>query len=184
MAIQTFYTLSNSPSSPRTLTVTLQQIWQPDNTLLDSQTHTITLSQDGTTATIGITDEQQGVEAEAQVLLLSGGIVCIDFIPRVFNSVLAMYAIAADRVAVFMQPFAADVEGLDRPVVRFEEGWGFEDAVGPRIPIREEAGAGGSDEEVDGGGRSGVEVFGEALERLFGSGKCVRWGGDQIVPSR
>jgi uncharacterized membrane protein len=173
----TFYTLSTSSSTPRTLTIHFEEIHQPCNVVVKSETHSITIGPDGTTATIKLTSD--GVSASEEVLLVESGVVCIDFIPKVFGSVLAMYTVSADRMAVFMLPFAADVDPLDRVVVRFEEGM-FEDVSGGRRKINTTS----EGEMVSEDGKSGVGVFYAALERLFGSGKSVRWAADRIWSSR
>lgn len=137
------------------------------------------------TAVLRLTSDDGATSAEAEVgLLPGGGVVCIDFIPRLFGgSVLAMYAIAADRVAVLMEPFATGVDWRDRAVVRFDVvGRRFERvSAGRRIRISGAGDGGASGVDVTGNDKSGVEVFGQALERLFGRGRNVVWGGQQIM---
>ena len=173
-----FYTLQTSFSAPRTLIIVLEYVHQPTSTLVDNQTHTITMQPDENhpRATIESTSND-GVTAGEEVFLAPSSVVCIDFLPRVFDwSVQPLYAVTPDRVAVFMQPFAAGVDPLQRPVVRFEGGM-FEDVVGA-VGRRMEVEPISEGTDVSATGQSGVEGFHQALVRLFGDGAAVKWGTD------
>jgi hypothetical protein len=160
----TFYTLS-TPSPHRTLIIHFEEIHQPFYVIVHSETHSITMDPEGTTATIEL--KRDDVSASEKLALVESGVVCIDFIPKVFGSFQVLYAVAADRVALFIHPFAADVHPLERVVVRFEEGM-FEDDFRGRRRIDT-----GERKAVAEDGSSGVDVFYAALARLFGSGKSV-----------
>ncbi|KAK4032101.1 hypothetical protein C8A01DRAFT_20784 [Parachaetomium inaequale] len=177
MSYKAVYTLQTSFSTPQTLTILLEYVEMPKNIVVDTQTHTITMhrGENQPKATIEVTSGD-GRTASEEVYLEHSSVVCIDFLPRVFDSsVLPMYAISPDRVVVFMQPFAAGMDPLERPVVRFEGGM-FENEFGRRIPV--ETNSEGTD--VSGGGQSGVEGFREALARLFGD-VAVKWGTQQTL---
>lgn len=92
-----------------------------------------------------------------------------------------MYAITFDKMMVFMQPFLAGIETWDRPVVLYDEKAGFE-ILGKweRVLVRNEEVDESGNLPVD--GKSGVQVFQEALEEQFGAGKGVRWGMEWTVP--
>ncbi|KAL2016775.1 hypothetical protein VTK56DRAFT_2988 [Thermocarpiscus australiensis] len=148
---------------------------------VESETHTITLLPERFTAVVEVANDE-GLAAGEEVLVGPGGaVLCVDFLPRVFGSVLVMYAISWDQVAIFMQPFSALVEPSERPVVKFREG---EFELGPLesrwmrpVPVDHDG-----DEGVVVEGRSGVEMFQEALESIFGAGKRVLWAASESQP--
>ncbi|KAL2200100.1 hypothetical protein P885DRAFT_73937 [Corynascus similis CBS 632.67] len=183
MAPTAYFTMLAAPSSPRTLTILLEWIDNAaggDGIVLDHQVHTITMDPHGLKAVIAA-KSADGVTASEEVPLFWGRdavIVCADFLPPLFGgAVLPLYALAPDRVAVFMQPFATDVDALERPVVRFEADM-FEDVYGGRIPVPLQAR--GASSRLD-GTKSGLDVFYEALGKLFGENRGVRWATELIL---
>ncbi|KAH6843425.1 hypothetical protein B0I37DRAFT_448732 [Chaetomium sp. MPI-CAGE-AT-0009] len=174
MPATAFFSLDTNAADPRTLSVLLEYVHKPSNTVLDAQKHTITMHPAESRATIEATS-CSGVTASQDVYLSADSTLCVDFLPRVFdNTVWPMYAISPDRVAVMMQPFAADIEGPERPLVKFEYGM-FEDVFGGRIKI------GAETPDVAADGRSGLTVFYDGLAKLFGEGMGVKWGTQQIL---
>lgn len=171
-----FFTLHTGVTDPRTLTILLEYIHKPFNMVVDTQTHTITMHPAENRATITSTS-WSGVTATEDVFLSRDNIVLIDFLPRVFEgTVKPMYAIGVDRVAVLMQPYATDIEGFERPLIRFENGM-FEDVFGGRIKI----GPGPEPSGVAADGRSGGEVFEDALVTMFRYGMGVKLGSEQTL---
>ncbi|KAK3291157.1 uncharacterized protein B0H64DRAFT_478472 [Chaetomium fimeti] len=169
-----FFSVRISDTDPKTLIVLLEYIHKPTNIVLDCQKHTITLHPTESRATISVTS-RGGVTASEDVVLSSDSVVCTDFLPRIFdNTVLPMYAISPDRVAIMMQPFAANIEGPERPLIKFEGGM-FEEVFGGRIGIDADP----RNEAAD--GSSGVDVFNDALARLFENARSVVWGTNQIL---
>lgn len=202
MATRITYSLA---TSRHTLTIRLRETDRLTCRTVDVQTHTITLLRQprGRAAALVELVSADGVAAREKVLLPpspspspslsssssssastspspSPAVVCVDFLPRVFGgAVWPLYVIAADRVAVFMQPFAAGVGWRERPVVRIEGGK-FEDVRGAGLEDLPVA-IGDEAEGVSRDGRSGVEAFQEALEKLFGPGRMVCWGSEPML---
>jgi hypothetical protein len=162
MSHAAFYSIHTCISAPRVLSILLEYIDEEKNVVVDRQMHTITMHPDAGKAIIEIKSDDDR-PASVDVYLEPTSVVCIDFLPPVFDSsVLPMYAISPGRVAVFIQPFAAGVDVFDRPVVRFEDGM-FEDVIvgrGRRIRIK-------TDAENTGVSRGG---------QLWGGEVAVKWG--------
>lgn len=164
-----FYNLMTPHDSPKTLIIHLEVINSATDAVLESQTHSLTMQPDRTSVVLQITSDD-GVSAREEILLLGQCVVCIDFIPRVFNSVYAMYAVSLDRVAIFMQPYSVKMRTSLRPVVDFRGGL-FEDVWGGRTFV-----------DPNDGNEGTVNALHAALENVFGKGMSVRWGFEQISP--
>jgi hypothetical protein len=176
MASTAYFRLHTGVADPRTLSILLQYIHKPTNRVRETQKHTITMHPAENRATITSTSHS-GVTASEQVFLSVDNILLVDFLPRVFDgTVKPMYAIGVDRVALLMQPYSADIEGAERPLIKFEDGM-FEDVFGGRIKIDPGAEPCG----VAADGRSGMEVFEDALTVLFKNGMGVKWGSQQTL---
>jgi hypothetical protein len=182
---QIFYTLSTTPDRDA-LSIRLDH-FLPDGSHHDSQVHTISMRPKTSTAVIELS--ANGVSAGQRIRLHPDSVVCVDFLPKVFGSVVVMYAMTADRVAVFMQPFMAGIGVEKRPVAVFDQrGGGFE-VLGKweMVPVKLEAEERDWEGDVcmDGAhdGESGLQMFQYALARVFGEGMRVRWGGDQMLPA-
>ena len=172
-----FFSLHTGVADPRTLSILLEDIDKPTNMVLDTQKHTITMHPAENRATIRSTSRSGVTAKEEEVFLSPDNIVLVDFLPRVFRgTVRPMYAIGVDRVAVMMQPYATDIEGSERPLIMFENGM-FEDVFGGRIKISPDPEPSG----VAADGRSGGEVFEDALAILFKHGMGVKLGTQQCL---
>jgi hypothetical protein len=166
---QIFYNLSTPHDTPRTLVIHLEIINSATKAVLESQTHSLTMHPERSSVVLEVTSDD-GISVWDEIMLLDRCAVCIDFIPRVFNSVYAMYAVSPDQVAIFMQPYSVKVKTLERPVVDFSEGF-FEDPWAGRIQV----------DPYD-GNKGNVEALHGALQTIFGAGTSMRWGFEQISP--
>jgi hypothetical protein len=168
---QIFYSLCTPHDTPRTLVIHLKIINSATKAVLERQTHSLTMHPERSSVVLEVTSDD-GVSVWDEIMLLDKCVVCIDFIPRVFNSVYAMYAVSLDQVAIFMQPYSVKIKTSERPVVEFTEGF-FEDPWEGQIRI----------DPYD-GNKGDVEALHGALQTVFGAGTSMRWGFEQISPFR
>lgn len=178
---QIIYTVTTS-SDGTALVVRLQNVpanGQSDDDSEETQTHTLRLLRERSTALIELSAD--GVTEREEVLLPPNSVVLVDFLPRVFGSVLVMYAVSRDKVVVLVQPYATGVAPANRPLAEYRGGK-FHVRGGSHEMVRLEA-----DKQDDGSvtadGKSGVELFQETLRKAFGEGTAVLAGVDQILPA-
>ena len=164
-----FYSLSTPHDTPRTLVIHLEIINSAIKAVLECQTHSLTMHPERSSVVLEVTSDD-GVRVWDEIMLLDRCVVCIDFIPRVFNSVYAMYAVSRDQVAILMQPYSVKIKTLERPIVDFTGGL-FEDPWNGRIRV----------DPYD-GNKGDVEALHGALQTVFGAGTSMRWGFEQISP--
>jgi hypothetical protein len=162
------YTLTTTAA---TLPIQFSQVHPLTGFVLASQTHIITMLPDRSAAVIQVMSA--GVIVTSDTVALSPDTViqvCVDFLPRVSGSALAMYAIGTDQVAVVMQTSAPERGTL---VVNFlDDGC---EVIGVGIKFQCLPVVGTAVRFVSRGDEREAMPFLETLNEVFGAKKTIEW---------
>ncbi|GAB1315384.1 hypothetical protein MFIFM68171_05594 [Madurella fahalii] len=161
---KTFYSLHANPEGKVAVVQIRNFPAGGDPNKPECYTHTIHLFPELFMANLRTT--ANGVTKFATINLLPGKLVLVDFLPKVFGSVVVIYALSISRTSLFIQPFSVHVQIDNKPVLYLDAGDSVFYGSCEMFSARGE-------EELellvqDGrSGVSGVEIFREELQRML-----------------